>query len=864
MKSFCLKLFLLVLIVCSVVALSSCQNINNDHDHSLTYHEAKAPTCTSDGIVDYWYCESCDKKYSDAQATNEITDILVPAVHQLVFKSKVEPSCNEDGCKEHWQCELCSAKFTDQTAVSVAYNTWIPGDHSFVGGICNRCNAIGTPELIYELSGDAYTVIGVSDRNLIRIVIPATYNDIPVIAIGAGAFDNCKNLRSLEIGLNVTELPESFLSGCDKLIEIVNDKSLSISSNVLPDSVKSVDNKCSRIKNESGYLFYIKNDDESHLIDYIGEDNELVLPEDFVIDEQFRFIVPKILLAKDYEDTILIPMLEKFEGLLNEYCGAKYPDTEFSFFENENYEAYYCGCISNKTTGGLRGYIKDMKTIYTAVLQKNSPEFEALSKIYNDLMKINVAYTLKNPNAYENHATILENMHRDYPITKTGAAIYVYSNSDTYEGNRAVANIIKTNINTYTFDIMHEQEKACGFDRIKENYYNGYHVIDKAFYERDNITSVTIIGGVKSIGEEAFSSCKNLKSLVIESGTIGEKAFANCEKLENVTLNTNLNSWQIRATAFLNCPSIKKIIIGKDVSEIDVYSSFGNVSPQSIEVDSDNQAFSSIDGILYSIDGKKLIYYPSAMVKESFTVQSSVELIGEYAFFMCEGIKNITIPGNVSKISKNAFAYASIEKLNVSNGVAEIYAYAFKECNNLKSISISSTVRTVEIGAFSGCDEAIITVDSGNNVFHAHGNCLILTEEKLLIFGNKHSVIPNDGSVTVIAAEAFSYCESLTEITIPEAIKFVMSGVFLKSVNLKTINTGAAPIYEVDTIFTIVDGAPKTVYQQGEELNSEVETLKKLFASEVRQLHLCRDFNNIESYIKTFAAWLEPTKIEHT
>jgi len=481
-------------------------------------------------------------------------------------------------------------------------------------------------------------------------------------------------------------------------------------------------------------------------------------------------------------------------------------------------------------------------------------------------MKIVVVYLFKHHTAYDienpNHATILENMHRYYPTTKTGAAIYVYPDEHSYASKGAIENIIKTHISTYNFDIMYEQEKACGFDRIKENYYNGYHVIDKAFYERDNITSVTIISGVKSIGEEAFSGCKNLKSLVIESGTIGEHSFAHCEKLENITLNTNLNSWQIRETAFRNCPGIKKIIIGKDVSEIDVYASFGNVAPQSIEVDSENQAFSSIDGILYSIDEKKLIYYPSARLQESFTVQSSVELIGEYAFFMCEGIKNITIPGSVSKISKNAFAYASIELLNVSNGVTEICAYAFKECNNLKSISISSTVKTVEIGAFSGCDEAIITVDSGNDVFQASGNCLILTAENLLIFGNKHSVIPNDGSVTVIAAQAFAYCESLTEITIPEAVKFVMSGAFKHSVNLKTINTGTAPIYKVDIINTIVDGAPKTVYQQGDELNNNSEDLQKLIFSEMRQLHLCRDFDNIEGYIETFIEWLEPTKIE--
>lgn len=50
--------------------------------HVLTYHEAKAPTCTNTGSKEYWQCSVCDKLFSDEAANNEFADFsatVVPA-----------------------------------------------------------------------------------------------------------------------------------------------------------------------------------------------------------------------------------------------------------------------------------------------------------------------------------------------------------------------------------------------------------------------------------------------------------------------------------------------------------------------------------------------------------------------------------------------------------------------------------------------------------------------------------------------------------------------------------------------------------------------------------------------------------------
>lgn len=41
--------------------------------HNAKHFESKAPTCDADGNIEYWYCESCDKYFSDKDLTQEIS-----------------------------------------------------------------------------------------------------------------------------------------------------------------------------------------------------------------------------------------------------------------------------------------------------------------------------------------------------------------------------------------------------------------------------------------------------------------------------------------------------------------------------------------------------------------------------------------------------------------------------------------------------------------------------------------------------------------------------------------------------------------------------------------------------------------------
>lgn len=96
---------------------------------------------------------------------------------------------------------------------------------------------------------------------------------------------------------------------------------------------------------------------------------------------------------------------------------------------------------------------------------------------------------------------------------------------------------------------------------------------------------------------------------------------------------------------------------------------------------------------------------------------------------------------------------------------------AFSCCPSLKEIYIPSTVEKIGTRTFSwfvGLEK--ITVSENNPVFHSDGNCIIETATKTLLTGCNTSVIPTDGSVTAIGDNAFSGCNGLSSIVIPDCI----------------------------------------------------------------------------------------------
>ncbi len=154
--------------------------------------------------------------------------------------------------------------------------------------------------------------------------------------------------------------------------------------------------------------------------------------------------------------------------------------------------------------------------------------------------------------------------------------------------------------------------------------------------------------------------------------------------------------------------------------------------------------------------------------------------------------KNVVIPNGVTEIESFAFIeHYEIESLSIPSSVIRIASSAFKSSVFSRGEPLLSNRLDISSDidyTFSCCDSlASIKVASGNKVYHSSGNCLIHTETKRLILGCKNSVIPNDGSVTVIEEGAFFRCFSLCKISIPNSVKVIGDGAFGYCDSLRSI-----------------------------------------------------------------------------
>ena len=199
------------------------------------------------------------------------------------------------------------------------------------------------------------------------------------------------------------------------------------------------------------------------------------------------------------------------------------------------------------------------------------------------------------------------------------------------------------------------------------------------------IVEYTIPNSVTEIGSYAFSNNKNLTSITIPDSvtTIGEGAFYSCGSLTSITIPQSVKS--IGEGAFNSCLSLN-----------------------SINVKTDNRFYKSKDGVLFNIEGTKLIQYPISKEGNEYIIPDGVKTIGQFSFYGSRNLKKISIPNSVTAIDYKAFGFClELPEIEIPNSVESIGGYAFHYCEKLTSIVIPSSVTSIGERAFFQCDKLL-------------------------------------------------------------------------------------------------------------------------------------------------------------
>ena len=169
------------------------------------------------------------------------------------------------------------------------------------------------------------------------------------------------------------------------------------------------------------------------------------------------------------------------------------------------------------------------------------------------------------------------------------------------------------------------------------------------------------------------------------------------------------------------------------------------------------------------------------------TIPDSVKKIGTWSFYMCKGLKNVDIPANM-EIGDSSFRQSGLEQVTVSGG--SVGNYAFHRSEDLKKISINC--ETIGEEAFSGCD-SLTDITLGENV-KTLGDKAFYTCDAL-----ERVEIPS--TVTDIGEKTFYSCPALKEAIIRAGT--VKAGTFYNCRALTTliISDNAT----LDASFTVVN-----------------------------------------------------------
>ena len=327
-----------------------------------------------------------------------------------------------------------------------------------------------------------------------------------------------------------------------------------------------------------------------------------------------------------------------------------------------------------------------------------------------------------------------------------------------------------------------------------------------AFYGCSYLTSITLPNSLTSIGSRAFDGCFSLASIIIPYSVtdIGDYAFSSCYfSSDNFTNNSSLNAEEnyywgarifdadevnglfIQNDTIVNCrpyvdtitiPSTVKYIQGTPFSECWYRSS--------IVVESGNTIYDSRENCNAIIETATNTLILGC---QNTIIPNTVTSIGDAAFYGCLSITSITIPRSVTSIGDYAFIYcSSLTSITIPESVITIGGYAFEGTPwyNSKEDGVIYIGKVLynykgEMPANTSLDIIEGTLSISDNAF---SNCNNLTS----------IYIPN--SVTSIGYSAFIRCGSLKSITIPNSVTSIGAIAFYDCSSLTSVTLNSNDI----------------------------------------------------------------------
>ncbi len=289
------------------------------------------------------------------------------------------------------------------------------------------------------------------------------------------------------------------------------------------------------------------------------------------------------------------------------------------------------------------------------------------------------------------------------------------------------------------------------------------------------VTSSTSSGSFNSFGSFDFSSLEVEAKNQLNDQKEKDNFYKNAEVRgttlvkykgveEQVTIPEGITV--ISNSAFYNAKA-KVIKIPKSVTKIEEVSLYSS-NAERYEVDAGNSYFKSIDGVVYSKDGRTLVQYPNGR-SGYYNMPNDVEKVQQSAISGCTKMTGLTLSNRLTRINPFMFCGTTFRTLEIPRSVTSIGNNAFEMCTSLSSITIPGSVSVIEENAFSCC-LGLNSVTISEGVVRM-GDCAFFSCNML-------SSVSLPSTLNIIGRNAFQQCKSLSSITIPRGVSTVSYGAF--------------------------------------------------------------------------------------
>ena len=629
---------------CGVIQMS---DVVEALGHDIVDHDGKDATCTEKGYQPYETCERCDyTSYVELPFTNHVYDKI----------TVVEPTATSEGYTKHI-CE-CGDYYID----------------SYVDPLEKA------PELSYVLASDGsgYIVTGQFESRKKDLVIPDTYNDLPVIGIYSYAFQYDTVLETVSIPDSVTYIDEYAFYSCSNLravyvgenskITYIAKKAFSYDSALieisLPSELVSIGHEafgyCSSLteisipatvvdigENAFAYCdklvrFEIADGSKLEVIGKYAFTHCMSLLDISLPDSLTSLGKGAFNYCEDLKSVRVGRGVDRIEtGVFNECHSLNeviipksvvYID-EYAFYDScGNLAVYYEGAYSDWQKIDFGYYsLNDIRLATVYYYSESDPDKDGNYWYYSKTGEIRfwgIYYEDEWDDNTGNDGGESGDGGYDYNDPDVTTLTYELSDDGTYY---IVTGFVI--IYGYEFTVPAEVDGLP----VRE-------IADDAFWGLSVITTVTLPDSIEVIGEYAFASCDDLRTIHLGSGltTIKDEAFYSCVSLSSIDLPDSLT--YIGKRAFMGCWSLGEVVIPDGVTSI-----------------------------------------------------------ADETFLSCRNLKKVVLPDNLVSIGKSAFSTCSLTSVSIPDGVVAIGDDAFSCNTGLGYIYLGMGVKTIGKDAFAVC-----------------------------------------------------------------------------------------------------------------------------------------------------------------